>query len=173
MKRLIILIITLSIAVSAFAQYRDDGYTTNIQSRFLQPNRGLLGLLNSPNLNMSQSYSMMYSSSSYGSVMQGLYLNNMRYRLSGKMLLDLQLGIMHQPYSSFEGGFNSGQGAAFMGGATLLYRPMKNLSLSIGFSNMPYYNYGICPNMWLYDPYSSFNSPIYSRPKEYSPGFDE
>ena len=173
MKRLIILIITLSIAVSAFAQYRNDENAPSVQSRFLQPNRGLLGFFNSPNLNMSQSYSMMYSSSSYGSVMQGLYLNNIRYRLSGKMLLDLQLGVMHQPYSSFEGGFNSEQGAAFMGGATLLYRPTKNMSFSIGFSNMPYYNYGICPNMWLYDPFGSFNNPIYSRPKEYSPGFDE
>ena len=173
MKRIFIIVLILTTAVALYAQYREGGATPNIQNNFLQP-RGLFGLINPDNLNMSQSYTMSFMSTSSGSVMQNMYLNNMRYRISGNMMLNLQLGFMNQPYSSFsDNGFDMSQGANFLGSATLLYRPTDNMLISIGYSNLPYYqNSPLYDAYYPYNPYRLFDEPVLFRTKEYSPGYD-
>jgi hypothetical protein len=139
MKYFILAILTVTLAVSAIAQYRNDGKTPSVQSRFLNPNNGLFGLLDPNRMQMSQSYTLCFASSGNGSVAQGLYLNNIRYRLSNPLSLNLTLGFLHQPYSSFNGGF-SGSSAMFVGSAIVQYRPARNFCITLGINNIPQYN---------------------------------
>jgi len=161
MKRTFIILALLTLTALAFGQYRDNSDGPSLQSRFVQPQSGLFnGLFNNPNLDMSQSYSMSFASSSGGSVMQGMYLNNMRYRLSGNMLLNLNMGMLHQPYSTYSGSPGGADNAQFIGGAELLYKPSENVLLSIGFNNIPYYYSGRNYSGSLYNyPYNAFSNP--------------
>lgn len=163
MKRILIILVILTLSASAFSQYRDSSQPS-LKSRFTQPQSGLFGLLNNPNLNMSHYYSMMYSSYSGGSVMQGMYLNSIRYQLSNPLTLNMNLGFMHQPYSSYQGGFTDQTNAAFIGGAELIYRPSKNFILSVGFNNIPYYYMNRAyPNHLYHSPFGAFADPWTSR----------
>lgn len=181
MKKAVILFLVLSIATGVFAQFKDSGSSVpGIKNSFIQPSpRGLLnGIMDPTRLSMSQSYSMSYSSAGGGGFMQGMYLNNMSYRLSPKMMLGLQMGYLHTPYNSYSGGFNQSVNGDIIGGASLTYRPSKNVALSLGFSRMPmYYSpysfnpYGLNPGyLYLQDPI--IDDPANYRPKEYSPGID-
>ena len=181
MKKILAIFLIFSIAGGAFAQFKDSGSSIpGIKNGFIRPSTGglLNGLLNSSRLSMSQSYSMSYSSAGGGGFMQGLYLNNMNYRLSPKMMMGLQLGYLHTPYNSYSGGSNDSMNGDFIGGATLTYKPSKNMSLSLGFSRMPmYYSpYGYYPygnnsgSLFLQNPI--IGDPVNYRPKEYSPGID-
>ncbi len=174
MKKLLIMLVALSITITAYAQYRETGSAPSIKSRFTNPNLGLFDFFNNPNLDMSHSFSMGYSTSSSGSALQQMYLNSIRYRLSEPLTLNLRLGFSHLPYSSFEGGQSEGS-AAFMGSANLQYRPSKNLFLTLGFSNIPYYYYpyGMDGYDWYSNPYRSTSLPFTARPEVFSPGFDD
>ena len=172
MKRLLSLVIILILGTAVFAQYRDDGNTPSLKSRFTQPQSGLFdGLLNMNNLDMSHSISMGYASSSGGSVMTGTYLNSMRYKLSSKMLLNMNLGFMTQPYSSYNNsGYVGADNTQFIGGAELVYRPSNKFMFSVGFNNMPFYysNRGYSNHLYNY-PYSSFSYPW----DRYTPSADD
>ena len=109
---------------------------------------------------MSQSYSMSFSSSSGGDAMQGMYMNNMRYRLSGKTMLNLNLGMLHQPYSTYSNSPGGNDNAQFIGGAELVYRPSDKFIMTFGFNNIPYYYSSRHYSNSLYNyPYSAFSNP--------------
>ena len=162
MKRITAFIIILSLAGVVFGQYRESS-TPSLQSRFTQPQSGLFsGLLNGENLNMSHTISMGYASSSYGSAMTGMYLNSMRYRLSPRAMLNLNLGFLTQPYSSFDDNPGGTDNTQFIGGAELVYRPSRNIIFSVGVNNMPYYYYDRSYPSHLYGyPFGAFNYPYY------------
>jgi hypothetical protein len=158
MKKGIILFLILGLGLSTFAQYREGGSSSpSLKSRFIQPQNGLFGLFNNPNLNMSQSYSLMFTSSSGGSVMQGLYMNSINYRLSGPLLLNMNLGFLHQPYSSGQGGSPGQNIASFIGGVALIFRPNNNMIFSVGMDNVPYCPYSGYPNYFNFYPYNLNN----------------
>jgi hypothetical protein len=166
MKRVSITILVLTVAVTALAQYRDE-YTPSIRSRFLGPNKNVMGLFDPARMQMSQSYSIAFASSGDNSVMQGLYLNNIRYRLSNPLILNLQLGLLHQPYSTYQGA--EGMPSSFVGGVGLDYRPSKNFLMSVSVqcnnSGNGLYPYG------YYPPHSY--SPFGYYPSRYTPFQDE
>jgi hypothetical protein len=173
MKKLTAVFIALLLTVTAFSQYRNS-YTPSSQSAFRQPSAGGLfsGLVDQSRLSMSQSYSLSYTSSGSNGFMQGMYLNNMRYRLSNPFTLNLQLGFIHTPYNSYSGNGLNSLNAEFVGGANLVYKPSNNVSFSIGVSRMPYYY-----SPYSYNPYGYFSGDTYydpslSRPKELSPEID-
>ncbi len=174
MKRILIILLVLAVAAGTYAQYRDESTPPSIKSRFTDPQSGLFNIFDNPNLDMSHSFSMAFSSSSRGSVLQQMYMNSIRYRLSNPLSLNLRLGYLQQPYSSYEGGFTNDNGA-FMGSANLMYRPAKNVFISFGISNIPYYYYptGLDGYDWYFSPFRSTSQPYAPQPGVFSPGFDD
>jgi len=162
MKKIISILVVLTLAAAVFGQYRETT-TPSLQSRFTQPQSGLFsGLFNSANLDMSHSISVGYASSSGGGMMTGTYLNSMRYRISPKMLLNLKLGFMTQPYSTYEYSPQGSNNTRFLGGAELVYRPSKNMIFSIGVNNMPFYYSNRAYPSHLYNyPFGAFSYPQY------------
>ncbi len=109
---------------------RSSGTTTSFS--FLSPNR----------FSMSQSYSVGFSSSSYGSSSAGLYLNTLNYQLSEPLTLSADVGFFSPLYSSSPGSFNSRglqdptKGSSFVFPRIgLEYKPTKNLSFSLQLLN--------------------------------------
>lgn len=104
-----------------------------------------LGLLDPSRMSFSHSYSMTYATSRGESVMRGLFMESIGYRLSIPIFLTLNLGYLHQPYSTFDtGGLN--RNGAFIGGAALDWRPAKNMFLHFEVANYPSYGgYGYHP----------------------------
>lgn len=59
------------------------------------------GFLDPSRMTFQHSYSMSYMTSGGQGVMRGLFMESIGYRLSNPLSLTLNLGFMHQPYSSF------------------------------------------------------------------------
>jgi len=180
MKKYLLFLAIGLFSTCALGQFKSTGSIPGIRHRFIEPASGglLNGLLDPNRMNMSQSYSMTYIASGGNGFMQGLYLNNIRYRLSNPIMLDLQLGYLHTPYNSYNGGFNGELNGEFVGGATLTYKPTNNVSFSLGFSRAPLYcspysynPYGYYPGYW-FNENLILSDPANFRPKEYSPGID-
>ena len=111
MRKFIIisLVLLLIVPLTVFGQYRESNFSPGLRNSFIQPSApgGFLnGLYDPSRMQMNQSYSMAYSTSGGEGFMQGLYLNNMRYQLSNPLMLDLNLGYMFTPYSSYDNGIN-------------------------------------------------------------------
>lgn len=179
MNRISALLIILTLTLSAFGQFRDN-YSPSSQSFFRQPVTGGLfnGLIDQSRMSMSQSYSLSYASSGSDGFMQGFYLNNIRYRLSNPLTLDMQLGFMHTPYNTYQGNGLNSFNAEFIGGVNLTYKPSNNVSFSLGVARMPYYYSPYSYNPYGYNSGYMFNEDLMSsepslfRPKELSPGVD-
>ncbi|MBL7191072.1 hypothetical protein ISS30_05200 [bacterium] len=138
MKKFVVFFLVLLLSLQVLGQYRENTPSTPVRSRFTVPAQSnIFGLFNPQNLQMSHSYSFMVATSNSGSLMQGLYLNSMRYRISDPLTMNVRLGILHQPYSSYTG--YTPQAANFLGGVELEYHPTNNIGLYLGFSNMPIY----------------------------------
>lgn len=99
-------------------------------------------LLNPNRFSMRQSYSMGFSSGSFGSQSAGLYLNTLSYRLADPLTLTADVGF-HMPFYSSFGGPSAGFQNPGLGGSLVLphigleYRPSENSSISIHFINGP------------------------------------
>lgn len=91
---------------------------------------------------MRQSYSVGFSSSSFGSQSSGLYLNTLTYRLADALSLSADVGFHTPFYSSFGGptaGFqNPGLGSSLvLPHIGLEYKPSEKSSISIHLFNGP------------------------------------
>jgi len=95
-----------------------------------------LGLFDPSRMTFSHSYTMSYLSSGGQSAMRGLFMETIGYRLSNPLFLTLNLGFLHQPYSSF-GPDGLTQRGTFIGGAALTWRPSKNMFLHFEVGNYP------------------------------------
>ena len=140
MRKALTIALVLALAANISAQFRQSPKSVPMRNQFTVPQgSGILRFINPNNLQMAQSYSFMFSTSSYGSAIQGLYFNSMRYRISDPLILNVNLGIIHQPYSSLSG--YTPQSADFIGGVQLEYHPSENVGLYFGFNHMPLYSY--------------------------------
>jgi hypothetical protein len=95
-------------------------------------------------MTFNHSYSMSYLSSGGQSVMRGLFMESIGYRLSNPLSLTLNLGYLHQPYSSF-GSDGLLQGGSFVGGAALTWRPSSNTFLRFEVANYSRSPFGYYP----------------------------
>lgn len=128
-----------------------------------------LGFLDPSRMTFSHSYTMSYMSTGGEGVMRGLFMESIGYRLSDPVSLTLNLGYLHQPYSSYgpDGVFQSGQ---FVGGAALTWRPRKDMFLRFEVANYgspygyDYYPYGMAPI------YSPSLTPVQSNPESRQSG---
>jgi hypothetical protein len=148
---LCLLLLTLTFA--ALAQGGANGSGSEVSS-YLRSGGGLglglqpMGLLDPSRISFNHSYSMAYLSSGGQSAMRGLFMETIGYRLSNPLSLTLNLGYLHQPYSSL-GPDGLTQGGSFVGGAALDWRPSKNMFLRLEVGRYPAGSpYGYSP-YWL------------------------
>lgn len=148
------------------SQVEDTASPTSI-SEYLRAGSGYglglkpLGFLDPSRMTFSHSYTMSYLSAGSEGVMRGLFMETIGYRLSDPVSLTLNLGYLHQPYSTYgpEGISKSG---AFVGGAALTWRPRDNMFLHFEVANYPSsYGYGYYPYGRMMPGYSPFGmSPV-------------
>ncbi len=100
---------------------------------------------------MHQSYSLAMGIGGNNAVSQGMYLNNMTYIFSDKLLLNARLGFTHDPLKLGQNEYNSYNALDnIIYGADLTYRPKDNMLFKVSFDKRPIY----------YSPYSYY----YRRP---------
>ncbi len=115
-----------------------------IPSKSFQKPKGFLdSLLDPSKFSMKQSYTFSLFSMGGKTLNQGLYLNTMTYRFSNPLLVQLRVGLLHQPF----GGFGSSTGLnskLFLQRAMVQYRPSNSMVFTIDYQMIPThwpYNY--------------------------------
>jgi hypothetical protein len=167
LKKIVIVGICIAAPLLAWSQSTENNMRFN---DYLRSGGGYglglsnLGLLDPSRMSFTHSYSMTYATSDGESVMRGLFMESIGYKISNPLFLTLNLGYLHQPYSTFDtGGLN--RNGAFIGGAALDWRPAKNMFLHFEVANYPSYGgYGYHP-YWNPYPFSS-PQPNLSQPSD-------
>ena len=99
-----------------------------------------LSLLNPNRFSMRQSYSVSFSSSTFGSQSAGLYLNTVSYKLADPLTLSADVGFYTPLYSGSQGlrsgSFqNPGSSSLIFPRVGLEYKPSEHSSISLQFFN--------------------------------------
>ncbi len=156
-----LLIITLGIAFTSFAQQKDNVniYGNSPGESFLklgnEPFKSLrsMSLLDPERFTMKQQTIFSYSSSgNYGSSAMGMYVNTMEYRFNMPLTMRLRVAYQNNMSGLFSNNSMNGRpgqetGNLFIPTFDLIYRPWKNTIISFhyrDFSGMdqnynPYY----------------------------------
>ena len=160
--KLVLAIMVLSAPVLLSAQTGDS--PSMRVNDYLRSGSGLglglnsFGFLDPSRMTFQHSYSMSYLTSGGQGVMRGLFMESIGYRLSNPLSLTLNLGFMHQPYSSY-GPDGITQGANFVGGAALNWQPSKNMFLRFEVGRYPAGSQmGYYP-LWSPMPYGPITQP--------------
>ncbi len=160
MKKLT-LIIFLLCAAAILGQYRETGIqTTSVKDGITNSSsNNLFGFLNTNDFTMRHSFSMQYSSFGSQGLALGVYTNSMFYRLMDNMDVQLDVSLVHSPYSTFGEAFQKDISGLYISNAAINYRPWKDVSVHLQYRTMPY-GYG------YYSPYYGRFSPFIN------PGFN-
>jgi hypothetical protein len=143
---LALVLFTFGFVAIVEAQLREDinrssDYTGAIFKTEQSQNNTLGNLMSSINMTMSHSYSMNFGS--VGGEFQNLnaYTNHMSFDFSENLTGHVDLSVLHSPFgNSFMNMGNNSLGARVMiDRAQLDYQISPNSSLSIQFSQRPYY----------------------------------
>jgi hypothetical protein len=147
-------LVTFGFVAIVEAQFREDinssnDYTGAIFKTEQSQNSTLGNLMSSINMSMSHSYSMNFGS--VGGQFQNLnaYTNHMTFDFSENLTGHVDLSVLHSPFgNSFMNMGNNSLGARLMiDRAQLDYKLSPNSSISIQFSQRPYYSpYRMSPN---------------------------
>ncbi|MFH1861922.1 MAG: hypothetical protein ABH878_03830 [bacterium] len=132
----------------------------NIMGLGLQP----LGLFDPSRMSFAHSYTMSYMTSGGQGIMRGLFMETIGYRLSSPLFLTLNLGYLHQPYSSFgpDGVFQSG---SFVGGAALDWHPSDKMHFRVEVANYPSLGVNPYSPYGYYPSFGGYNSPLFPNSK--------
>lgn len=158
MKLKIILIITFVSAGLVLGQFKNqitkdrnvgDVMVSNNQSNLL------LGFLNLNNFRMFHQYNLSFTTFGGNSLALGVYTNSMFYKISDPLDVQLDVSIMHSPYSSFGKQFQNDLSGIFISKAALNWRPSDDFFLSIQYRNIPY-NYGFYNPFYRYSGFRDF-----------------
>ncbi|UCD17463.1 MAG: hypothetical protein JSV44_00715 [Candidatus Zixiibacteriota bacterium] len=138
------LFLLIALISAALAQFTDKAELNAIKKDYLglKPADKPFTFIDLSKLHWSHSYSMTFYSGGSTSGSVGLYTSSVLYEISPSLLLNLKLGIAHNPGSLFNRTVSTD--AAFLPGARLDYRPSKDFRISIGFNTYPgteYYPY--------------------------------
>lgn len=153
MKNTIILVILVSMFAAAplLAQRTDD-----LPLSGNPPAKSSFSLFDPSRLHMSQSYSISYLSSRYGSQSLGMYLNSLEYQISDPLKIRLDLAYLHNPGALF-GNNNSSLGdGKILPGISVSWKPTKNLFFQFNYREVPVFRYdnGYYP-YYLYDDFDT------------------
>jgi hypothetical protein len=136
----VIFIWFLLFPVFVLGQYRDTGIqTTSVKEGIISesPNY-LFGFLNTDNFVMRHSISMSYSSFAGQGVALGMYTNSMFYRLMTNLNVQMDISIVHSPYSTLGETFQKNISGIYISNAAINYRPWKDVSIHLQYRGMPY-----------------------------------
>ena len=170
MKKLILIYFLIS-TVTLFCQYKETGIqTTSVKDGITNnsPNY-LFGFLNTNDFTMRHSFSMQYSSFGGNGLALGVYTNSMFYRLMDNMDVQLDVSLVHSPYSTFGEAFQKDISGLYISNAAINYRPWKDVSVHLQYRTMPY-GYGYySPFYGMYSPFRNpgFNTGSESNEREF------
>jgi len=143
MRSFFIVVLIALLPLSGFAQFKSQAKPPALKEILSQPasvaGRGfsILGL-DPSRLKMQQAYEMSYFSIGGRGFTQGLYLNTLSYQFSIPLTMQLQWGIVHQPFGGLRSSAPFLNSGPFISAAKLRYQPKKNMLFEINFQNVPY-----------------------------------
>lgn len=150
-------IITLFLILNAVAigQFRSDGLNTpNVKEGIVTDDQNyLFGFLNSDNFFMRHSFNVSYSAFAGQGVSLTSYTNSMFYRLMPNLNVQLDVSVVHSPYSTLGDQFQKNISGIYISNAAINYRPWKDFSVHLQYRNMPY-GYG------YFNPYYGYYLPF-------------
>jgi hypothetical protein len=151
----VIIILFLIFNVSALGQFRSDGsQTPSVKEGIVSDDQNyLFGFLNSDNFIMRHSFNVSYSAFAGQGVSLTSYTNSMFYRLMDNLNVQLDLSVVHSPYSTLGDTFQKNISGIYISNAAVNYRPWKDFSVHLQYRNIPY-GYG------YYNPYYNYYSPF-------------
>lgn len=128
MKRSI-LVVALLLLMAGPSPGREEGAATSVFSDYLNV-RPPGGFLHIPGLDFNTSMGFSYlSSSEFGSVGTGYYMGHFSLRLSGKMMVRCDVGVL----SDITGDFADQQPRFFVPNIDLTYRPTDKMTFRIQY----------------------------------------
>jgi hypothetical protein len=124
---------------------RDEGFTASSLRT-----KSSFSLLDPSRFGMQQSYSMQYTSTSFGSFSSGVYLNTLSYRFGIPLTLSVDIGAYNMFHNDFEASAYDAQDANSRAPQFILprigleYRPTSNVTMSLQVLQFPdaYQAYG-------------------------------
>ena len=142
-----IVILILTLPVAGFSQYKNQDNSPTISESLRMPTdysgAFLLGLIDMSKLKMRQSYSMGFSSGGGQSGSYGMYLNSILYPINDKVILNLNLGYVHNPFASFQTPSPAAFQGRFIGSGEISFFPTENTQFRFSINNLP--RYGVDP----------------------------
>jgi len=166
MKKLTLFIFLLC-TTAILGQYKETGIqTTSVKDGITDnsPNY-LFGFLNTNDFTMRHSFSMQYSSFGSQGLALGVYTNSMFYRLMDNMDVQLDVSLVHSPYSTFGEAFQKDISGLYISNAAINYRPWKDVSFHLQYRTMPN-GYGYYRP--FYGMYSPFRNPGFNTSSDIS-----
>lgn len=138
-KRIAILLVLSAISTGQLRSSLPER-TIPINSQGLSQARNL-PLFDFNRLNINHSFDISMMSAGNQSMTMGAYTNQMNYMLKDNLLLSTQFSLA-SPMGGMNPYANNGlNGAQLYYGASLNYKPMKNLFLKLSMNNYPQNNY--------------------------------
>jgi len=138
-KRIAILLVLSAISTGQLRSSLPER-TIPINSQGLSQARNL-PLLDFNRLNINHSFDISMMSAGNQSMTMGAYTNQMNYMLKDNLLISTQFSLA-SPMGGMNPYANNGlNGAQLYYGASLNYKPMKNLFLKLSMNNYPQNNY--------------------------------
>jgi hypothetical protein len=153
---MLLMVVLVLLPVLAFGQLKEQLKPQPFSQLLTRP-QGLIGLLGlNPNrFSMQHSYSLSYMSLGGNGLSQGVYLNTMSYRFSDPLQVSLQWGFLNQPLSGL-GVPSIYQNGFFLSGASVDYKPSRNISIGVQFNHNP--------TGWWYRGYPYYDNNSMLRP---------
>lgn len=160
MKRRSVLAIAMFLAMifvtmESSAQFRDQQPgAPRVASSIVGGGQGssMFSWFNPENFNMSHSYTMSYMTMGGRGLALGMYTSSMQYQISDPLDVQLDVSVMHSPYSSFHNNLNDLSGV-FISRAQVNYQPTENFRIQVQYRQMPHSMYGYGSpfyNPWFY-----------------------
>ncbi len=120
------------------------------------PSKSAFSLLDPSRFHMTNSFSLMYSSSNGRSQSLGMYLNSIEYQISDPLKIRLDLGYVQNTSSLFNSNNGIQNNGKILPGVSISWKPAKNLFFQFNYREIPaYYNSGYYdsyyPNSMLYE----------------------
>ena len=158
MKKLGILFFVIIGISFANAQYKDSGFhESDIKNAMIDNSpSSFFGFLKSSNFQMHQTYDFSYSAFGGQGMALGVLTNSMFYKFSNKLNGQLDISLVHSPYSTLGKSFQNSINGVYISKAAINYQPWKNMLISVQYRNTPY---------TYYNPFNPYNSYGYG----YSP----
>ncbi len=160
MKKIIILF--LMCTGLSFGQFKGEAdKPVNISGAILSNNpfSSLFGFIDASKFSMNHSVSMSYSAFGRQGIALGVYTNQMAYKFSNKLNVELETSLVTSPYNTFGEAFTKSINGIYLNKAQINYKPTKNMSFSLRFSRLPYYNnYGNYGYEFGYSPFNYFEN---------------